>query len=453
MNIIIVGCGKIGTALAEQLSREEHNITVIDTNGERLRNVVDSLDIMGVHGNAATFPVLEEAGAREADLLIAVTASDELNILACLIAKKAGVGSTVARARNPQYIDVLPFIKGDIGLSMSINPEKACAMEILRVLRFPSVISVDTFVGGRVEILEFQVPEGCPIDGVMLKDLFSFSQQILVCAVRKKDTDADVIIPGGLYTIKAGDRLSVAGDNVSVSRFFKSIDIKTDKIKSVFIVGGGLIAFYLAQELLKLGISVKIIERDRKRCELLTDELPKAEIICGDANDQRLLQDEGITKYGAFVSLTNVDEENAMLSLYAGSISSCKVVTKLSGNHFNSVMNKLELGSVFSPSNVASEEIVRFVRAMHNSYGSNVETLYRIVDEKAEALEFFVKDDCSIANIPLMEMELIDNLLIAVINRKGKIIIPHGNDVIKPRDTVIIITTVQGLTELEDIVK
>ncbi len=451
MKIIIIGCGKVGSTLAEQLSTEDHDITIIDNNESRLESIVNRLDILGIRGNGATVPVLNEAGIEDTDLLIAATASDELNLLSCLIAKKAGARNTIARVRNPEYSDVMSLIKEDLGLSLVINPEMACAMEIGRVLKFPSMITVDTFAKGRVELLQFEVGAESPLIGLQLKDMSKFRHKVLICAAEKKDSD--VVIPSGDFTISRGDRLSIAGDPYNEMGFFREIGIKADSARSLLIVGGGRIAYYLAKLMIRMRVDVKIIESSYARCEQLAELLPEAEIICGDGTDQTLLLDEGADRYDAFAALTGLDEENIMLSLYVGNISKAKLITKITRNPFMSVISSLNLGSVFYPRLIAAENILKYVRAMQNSYGSNVEALSRIIDNKAEALEFYVKSGCSITNIPLMELKLRNNLLIAVINRQGRVIIPSGQDYLLPGDTVIVVTTEGGLDELEDIVK
>ncbi|MCI8285110.1 MAG: Trk system potassium transporter TrkA [Firmicutes bacterium] len=451
MKIIIVGCGKVGTTLAEQLSTEDHDITIIDNNSSRLQNIVNRLDILGIKGNGATFPVLEEAGIEDTDLLIAATAADELNLLACLIGKKAGAKNTIARVRNPEYVDVISVIKEDLGLSLAINPEMACAMEIGRVLKFPSMITVDTFAKGRVELLQFEVESGNALIGMQLKDMGRFHQKVLICAAEKKNSD--VIIPSGDFIIEEGDKLSIVGDPYNEIGFFQEIGIKADRIKSLLIVGGGRIAYYLARLMIRMRVDVKIIENSHSRCEELAELLPEAEIINGDGTDQNLLLEEGADRYDAFAALTGLDEENIMLSLYVGNISNAKLITKITRNPFMNVIANLDLGSVFYPRLIAAENILKYVRAMQNSYGSNVEALSKIINNKAEALEFYVRDGCSIINIPLMELKLKNNLLIGVINRHGNVIIPSGSDYFLPGDTVIVVTTEGGLDNLEDIIK
>lgn len=451
MKIVIIGSGKLGRTLAEQLIQENHDITIVDENASKLQYVVDRLDIMGINGNGATIPVLREAGVDDADLVIAATAEDELNLLACLIAKRVGARNTIARVRNPEYIDVMSLVKQDLGLSLSINPELACAMEMSRVLKFPSMITVDTFAKGRVEILQFEILEDSPLAGMKLRDISKFRKKILVCAVERQDSE--IYIPSGEFQLEAGDHVSIVGDSTDIPKFLSQIGMIEDKIENIIIVGGGRIGYYLAKQLIESDVSVTLVENDLMRCRQLAELLPKAEIIYGDGTDQQLLMEIGAENADAFASLTGFDEENIMMSLYVGSMSKAKRITKMTRIPFTKVIAQLNVGSVFFPVLIAAENIIRYVRAMQNSYGSNVETLCRIIDGKAEALEFYVNKNSHLIDIPLMDMELKKNVLIGTINREGQIIIPGGSDVIKPYDTVIVVTTIRGLNALEDILR
>ena len=451
MKIVIIGSGKLGRTLAEQLIQENHDIIVVDENVSKLQNVVDRLDIMGINGNGATIPVLREAGVDDADLVIAATAEDELNLLACLIAKRVGARNTIARVRNPEYIDVMSLVKQDLGLSLSINPELACALEMSRVLKFPSMITVDTFAKGRVEILQFEILKDSPLAGMKLRDISKFRKKILVCAVERDD--GELYIPTGEFQIEAGDHVSIVGDSTDIPKFLSQIGMIEDKIQNIIIVGGGRIGYYLANQLIESDVNVTLVENNLTRCQQLAELLPKAEIIYGDGTDQQLLVEIGAESADAFAALTGFDEENIMMSLYVGSMSKAKRITKVTRIPFTKVIAQLNVGSVFFPVLIAAENIIRYVRAMQNSYGSNVETLCRIIDGKAEALEFYVNENSHLVDIPLMDLELKKNVLIGTINREGQIIIPGGSDVIKPKDTVIVVTTIRGLNALEDILR
>ena len=452
MNIIIAGCGKVGRALAEQLSREKHDITVIDRKPEAIQQITNIADVRGVVGNGASFEIQMDAGIDTADLMIAVTDADEVNLLCCLIAKKAGGCQTIARVRNPVYHHEIHHIKDDLGLSMVINPEWAAAMEMARLLRFPSAIDIDTFANGRIELLRFQLEEQNPLCNNKIKDLHMLSRcEVLICIVERGN---EVLIPSGEVELKAGDMISVVASPVNASRFFKTIGIETNQVKNTMIIGGGKISFYLAKRLLEMGIQVKIIEKDRDACERLCEILPKAMIINGDGTDRELLAEEGLAKAEGFAALTNMDEENVMLALYAKSMSKAKKITKVNRNTFDTIIGSLNIGSLIYPKHITSETILQYVRAMQNSIGSNVETLYRLVDGNAEALEFVIKGKSEVTDIPLQELQLKPHILVCAINRKGKIIIPRGQDCIQEGDSVVIITTDCGAyKDIRDIMK
>lgn len=452
MNIIIAGCGKVGRALAEQLSREKHDITVIDRKPEAIQQITNIADVRGVVGNGASFEIQMDAGIDTADLMIAVTDADEVNLLCCLIAKKAGGCQTIARVRNPVYHHEIHHIKDELGLSMVINPEWAAAMEMARLLRFPSAIDIDTFANGRIELLRFQLEEQNPLCNNKIKDLHMLSRcEVLICIVERGNK---VLIPSGEVELKAGDMISVVASPVNASRFFKTIGIETNQVKNTMIIGGGKISFYLAKRLLEMGIQVKIIEKDRDACERLCEILPKAMIINGDGTDRELLAEEGLAKAEGFAALTNMDEENVMLALYAKSMSKAKKITKVNRNTFDTIIGSLNIGSLIYPKHITSETILQYVRAMQNSIGSNVETLYRLVDGNAEALEFVIKGKSEVTDIPLQELQLKPHILVCAINRKGKIIIPKGQDCIREGDSVVIITTDCGAyKDIRDIMK
>lgn len=452
MNIIIAGCGKVGRALAEQLSREKHDITVIDRKPEAIQQITNIADVRGVVGNGASFEIQMDAGIDTADLMIAVTDADEVNLLCCLIAKKAGGCQTIARVRNPVYHHEIHHIKDDLGLSMVINPEWAAAMEMARLLRFPSAIDIDTFANGRIELLRFQLEEQNPLCNNKIKDLHMLSRcEVLICIVER---GKEVLIPSGEVELKAGDMISVVASPVNASRFFKTIGIETNQVKNTMIIGGGKISFYLAKRLLEMGIQVKIIEKDRDACERLCEILPKAMIINGDGTDRELLAEEGLAKAEGFAALTNMDEENVMLALYAKSMSKAKKITKVNRNTFDTIIGSLNIGSLIYPKHITSETILQYVRAMQNSIGSNVETLYRLVDGNAEALEFVIKGKSEVTDIPLQELQLKPHILVCAINRKGKIIIPKGQDCIQEGDSVVIITKDCGAyKDIRDIMK
>lgn len=451
MQIIIVGCGNVGTTIAQQLSKEGHNITVIDMDGHKVEAVANHYDVMGIVGNGASFSVQNEAGIEKADLMIAVTASDELNMLSCLIAKKAGDCSTIARVRNPLYNKEIAFIKEELGLSMVINPEYAAACEIARLLKFPSAIKVDTFAKGRMELLKCKINEGSILHGRPLTYLSSgLHCDVLICTVQRGE---EVFIPDGNFELREKDVISVVASPKKANEFFRKIGMATNRIKSCMIIGGGETTYYLAQQLLPMGIEIKIIEQNKERCNELSELLPQALVIHGDGTDRSLLYEEGLPRIHAFVSWTSMDEENIMLSLFAKSVSKAKTITKVHRIDYDEIIENLDLGSVLYPKNITAEYILQYVRARQNSIGSNIETLYQLIEDKVEALEFRVSKQSKIVGVPLKELRLKENLLIAGINRKRMSITPGGQDTIEVGDTVVVVTTNQGFHDLEDILR
>ncbi|GLC82998.1 Trk system potassium transporter TrkA [Lacrimispora brassicae] len=451
MKIIIVGCGKVGTTLAEQLNNEHHDIMLIDKNANVINSITERIDVMGVVGNGAVYKVQMEAGIQETDLLIATTNSDELNMLCCLIAKKAGNCHTIARIRNPEYDSEIRYIREELGLSMAINPEMAAAMEIARLLQFPSAIKIDTFAKGKIEILKFLVPDHSILHNMKVREVLTrLHCNVLICAI---EHGSDVIIPSGESAMMAGDKISFIASPSEANKFFKQVGIDNNTVKTAMMVGGGKITYYVAKLLENSKITVKILEQNVERCNELSELLPRAMVIHGDASDQELLLQEGIGQIDAFASLTGFDEENIMLSLYAASQSKAKLITKVNRIAFENVINSMNLGSVIYPKLITAETILQYVRAMQNSMGSNVETLYKIVADRAEALEFRVAKEPSIIGIPLEKLEFKNNLLVACIIRRGRFISPRGKDTMEEGDRVIVVTTVTGLNDLKDILR
>ena len=448
MKIVIIGAGKIGATLADQLAREGHEITVVDGNADAL-DAVNTLDVMTVEGNGIALKTQKEAGIPQADLAIAVMSTDEENLLACLIAKKLGVGNTIARVRNPEYSAGLRLVKDELGLSMVLNPELASAFEIARILRAPSAIKIDTFSKGRVELHKVRLPETSPLAGMTLLELGKMQTGVLICVVERGERE--VYIPSGNFMLQAGDRISFVARPKTAAKFFRKLGIQADPVKRVMLLGGGRISYYLAKLMLEFGANVKIIEANAERCAYLSEVLPDASVIHGDATNERLLDEEGIAKMDAVASLTGIDEENVLMSLYARSITKAKIVTKINRTTFSHIIKQMDLGSVFHPRYIAADHIVRYVRAMQNSLGSNVETLYKLVGNRVEALEFRATAKSAVCGKPLMELALQPNLLICAINRSGKILTPGGRDTIEPGDTVVVVTTATGLNDLDDI--
>lgn len=451
MKILIVGCGKVGTTLAEQLDREGHDLVLIDNKSSAIHNITETLDVMGIIGNGASYSVLLAAGIENADLLIAVTGSDELNLLCCVIAKKACNCHTIARVRNPQYNQEIGFIKEGMGLSMVINPELETAMDIARLIRLPSAIKIDTFAKGKVELLKLQIPIESVLHHMKIANINSQLRcKVLVCAVERGD---EIYIPDGNFILQGGDKISIVASPKFASEFFHKIGYTTHPIRNIMIVGGGSIAVYLTNLFKGMGITVKIIEQSKERCEELSEMLPEALIIHANASDHNVLIEEGIEDMDAFVSLTNLDEENILFSLYAQKRSKAMVFTKVTRLTYEDIIAEMPLGIVVNPKLITADSIIQHVRAMQNPKGSNVETLYKIVSDKAEALEFRVRNKSSVVGVPLAKLKTKDNLLISCIIRRDKIIIPGGQDSLQIGDTVIVVTTHTGLDDLSDILQ
>ncbi|MBQ8357984.1 MAG: Trk system potassium transporter TrkA [Clostridia bacterium] len=451
MNIIIVGCGKIGQNLAEQLGEEGNNITVVDISAEKVQEVSTRLDVMGVIGNGATHAIQQEAGIESADLLIAVTGSDELNLLCCIVAKKSGNCHVIARVKQPEYSTDSSYLKEELGLAMVINPQYAAAEEITRVLRFPSAMKIDTFAGGRVELVKFRLPANSPLVGMSVREVVSrLHCDVLICTVERGD---QAYIAKGDLTFEGKDVISLITSPKNADDFFTKIAYRTHSVKDVIIAGGGKTAHYLCEMLLKEGIAVKIIEKEAKVCDELCSLFPNATIIHGNAGDQEILIEEGLENAGAFVALTNMDEENILLSLFAKRVGHGKLVTKINRFDFSDVVTHLDLDTIIYPKNIASDVIVRYIRAMKNTIGSNVETLYNVIKGKVEASEFIVKEGSPITGKPLSQLQFKKNVLIASILREQKVLIPRGHDCILPGDRVVIVSELMALHDITDVLK
>ena len=449
MNIIIVGCGTVGITLTEQLNKEGNNVTVVDLSAEKLKAIGSQNDVLTVLGNGATFATQRAAGIDKADLLIAVTDSDELNLLCCMIAKKTGNSQTIARLRNPDFSSEADFLKNELGLAMVINPEYASAAEISRVLRFPSALRIDTFSKGRVELLKFKLPEESSLVGLSVREISTVLHcDVLICTVERGD---EVFIANGDLVFCKNDIISLIAAPKKISEFFEKIDYKLQAVKNVVIAGGGKITQYLCEILERYPISVKIIERDRKLCDYLCTQYPDATIINGDFSDRELLLEAGIRSAGAFVSLSDQDEENILTSLYVKSVSEGKIITKIIRTDFDEILKPLDLNTVITPKSITSDMILRYVRSVEGSMGNNVETLYNIIRGKVEAAEFIINGSSEITNTPLAELKFKENVLIASIIRNNKVIIPRGQDTIRSGDNVIVVSKHLALRDITDI--
>ena len=451
MNICILGDGKLGYAVAGKLSDEGHSIVLVDQSAEALRLSENNQDVACIIGDALNVTVLQQAGVSDADLVIATMGDDENNLVACLLSRKLGAKSCLSRVRNPEYDEALPLIREDLGLNFVVNPERSTASDISRTLRFPNATHVDFFSRGRVEVVEFSITDQSPFAEKKIMELPSLTGvHVLVCAVQRGE---QVFIPNGSFVIEKGDVLSVTGTPADIFRFFKKVSKDTSRVKNVMIVGGCKICYYLTEQLLDAGVDVKIIEKDRARCQELAERLPRALVICGDGSNHETLIEEGIDSCDALVALTNLDEENVVLSMFANTRNIKKVITKINHITLGSVMHQSGIESVVTPHTIAAAQIVRYVRAMQNKLegSSSMIAMSRLVNDHVDAMEFKVRVGFKGLNVPLKELKLRKDLLVACIIRKGKIIYPAGDDCIMEKDSCIIISTQGGIAEINDI--
>ena len=452
MNIIIVGCGRVGRSIAEQLNMEGHSITVIDEKYEALEHIADTQNVMAIQGNGATYSVLREAEIGSCDLLIAVTAADELNLYTCLLAKNAGVKSTIARVRNPEYISDVEVVKDDLKLSLAINPEFTCASEISRLVKFPGAVKISSFAKGMVDFIKIRLTDQTPISGKRVADCASLLKgNVRIVFVER---NGEVYIPNGDFVMHANDMVSFVAPSGAAAKLLKLLGTISNKGRSVFILGGSKIGFYLAKILHEAGVSVKIIEKNPRRCEELSEDLNGVMIINADAMDEDLLLSEHIDRADGVVCLMDTDEENLLASLYVKQVNErAKVVTELGNLKFSSVVDTLPLDSVIRPKQLTGEYIVRYVRGMQNTVCNNVETMYKVNSDRAEALEFIVRERSAVVSVPLSRLNLKNDLQIVCISRGGRLIMPGGNDTIEMGDRVIVVTKHKGLSDLRDILR
>lgn len=449
LRILIVGCGKVGATLIAQLSKEGHDITIIDKNPQKIQDMTNLYDVMGICGNGASFSVQQEAGIEDTDLIIAVTESDELNLLCCTVAKQATNCAAIARVRTPDYNKDINFIREQLGLALIINPELEAAKEIARILYMPEALEVNSFTHSHAEIVKFKIPTGNILDQMKLWDIGKhIKHNILICAVER---DGEVYIPAGSFQLASGDIVSFVGTQKACESFFRGIGLDTHRVNDTMIIGGSKAAYYLAAQLLSAGINVKIIENNLDHCKALSTLLPGAIIINGDGTDEDLLLEEGIKDSESFIPLTGIDEENIILTLYAKQVSNAKVITKINRITFDTVIDKLDLGSVIYPKFITAEAIIAYVRAKQASKNSNLETLYHMFDSRVEAVEFLIDHESAATGKSLMELNLKDNLLVCLIRRNGRTYIPTGQDSLQVGDRVMIVTKHTGFNELTDI--
>ncbi len=450
MKVVIIGDGKVGHKLTTQLSEENYDIVLIDQNEGKLQAALNQLDIFCITGNGADAEVQRRADVPNADIVIACASADELNMLSCLLARKLGAKHTIARLRNPVYYRQIGLLKEDLHLSMTVNPDLAAANEVAKILLFPEASKVETFMKGRVELIEYPVKEEGSLSDLSLAEIYrKYQIKILVCAVKRGN---EVYIPGGDFVLKKGDKIHIAATHQDLKTFFKLLGRKNAKIKNVLICGGGHLSFYLAVQLLQAGMQVKIIEKKEERCEELCEQLPKATIIHGDAADHDLLIEEGMCNADAVVALTGMDEENIIMALFAKMNGVEKIIAKVNEDTRAQMIEGMGIDSVVSAKSAAADAILGYVKARMNSYSSaNIETLYYLVNGRIQAQEYIIKQECEYTNIPLKKLPTKSNNLIACIGRGRRVIIPNGDDHLEVGDSVIVVTTGQNMKELKDI--
>ena len=452
MKIIISGCGKIGKTIIKSLLLEGHDVTVIDNDPKVISDITNIYDVIGVCGNGADADILLEADVENAELMVSVTSSDELNMLSCFLAKKLGAKYTVARIRNPEYNDKnLSFVREQMDISLTINPELFAALNLYNLLKLPSAAKVETFSGRKFEIVEIKLKPDSLLDGLKIADLRNkFKAKFLISAVLRNE---EAYIPDGNFILKSGDKICISANTIEIVRLMREMSIQQNPAKKIMILGGGKLAFYLAKILSEGNNSVTVVEKNPSVCEAFCEALPKITVVNADGTDQEVLLEEGILSVDAFVSLTGLDEQNILMSAYALSKSVPKVITKINRAELMPLAENWGLDTVVSPKMTVSDIIVRYARALENSQGSSVETLYKLLDDKVEVLEFIVKDDFSAIEIPFKELSLKKNILVAGIMRNRKTIIPSGDDILLPNDRVIIIAANQHINKLSDILR
>ena len=451
MKIVIIGLGTIGKTILKSLSGEGHTITIIDEDKDRIESLIEQYDAFGVVGNGACMDIQMEAGMPDADLAMALTGSDELNVFACLVAKKIGVKNTIARVRNPEYRQQIMDMKNELGISMIVNPEKDTATEMFYLISLPSIAKIEHFAKGRVSLVEIVVEKGCALIGETLISLGKkLNSKVLFCAVQRGDS---VIIPSGNFMIQQGDRIHFTSNANTLRDFLAEINLVKSPLKNIMIVGGNKVGFYLADELSKKKYNIKLIESNRANAEELAELLPRVTVIHGNGAQHSLLLEEGLEGMDAFVALTNIDEENMVISMFANKMKVKKTITQIKSDDLGGMLRELGIQNHVSPKHIVANRIISYVRALANKRGSNVLTLYRVVESQVEALEFFAKKPAKIYDKPLKELKIKENCLVACIIRKNEIIIPNGHSCIKQGDNVIVVTTHKNFDDLTDILE
>ena len=449
MKIVIIGLGTIGKTVLKSLSGMGHTITIIDENKDKVESLIEKYDVFGVVGNGACIDIQREAGIDDADLAIVLTNSDELNVFTCLVAKRAGVKNTVARVRNPDYSKQIMDMKDELGMSMIVNPEKETAEEIFNLINLPSISQMEHFAKGKALLVEIVVEKGCLLIGETLISLSrKLNTKVLVCAVSR---GGEVIIPSGNFMFEEGDRVHFTSDANSLRNFLAEAKLEKSPFKNVMIIGGDKIGFYLAEELSKKKYSIKLLESNKEKCEELAEILPRVTVIYGNGTQHDLLVEEGIEAMDAFVALTDIDEENMIVSMFANKMNVTKTITQIKSDELYDMLGELGIKNNVSPKKIVADKIISYIRALANKRGSNVLTLYRLVNDRVEALEFLAKKQEKFFNLPLKTLKIKENCLIACIIRENEVIIPDGNSFIQLGDNVIVVTTHKNFDDLNDI--
>lgn len=448
MKIVIVGAGKVGEVLCKDLSSEGYDIVLIETNRKRLENIIEVADITGLVGNGASYDIQIEAGVKDCDIFIAVSEHDEINIIASIIAKKLGAKHTIARVRSPEYSDNVNFAQKELGITLMVNPEKESAKAIMDILKFPSTHSVETFMNGKVNIVEFTVLENSPINNMALKDINITKEKILIVSVYREGT---VFIPNGNFVFQAGDKINVTGTVRAINEFIINCNYSTKPIKSVLIVGGGELAYYLTEELLNKRIRVKLIEINDERASYLSEAFPNAIIIKDDGTDHEALLEQRIESYDAVISTTTIDEENIMLSMFAESLGVKKNIVKISRDILKPIAEKIGVDTIITPKKVVADNIIKYVRSILNTKGSRVENLHRLIGGQIEAIQFQITEESEALEIPLKDLKTKPGVIVACIRRGEKIIFPGGEDFVIKGDRVLVVTSNKYFDEFEDV--
>ena len=448
MEVIIIGAGKVGYTLAKYLSKEDDDITVVDNNNEALNSIVDTLDVMGVKGDGASLKVLHEAGIKKADLVISVTNSDEVNMLCSLVAKKLGAKYTIARVRAPQYSEEISMLKDELGIDLVINPEKEAALEIAKLVKFPSVSRVDTFAKGKVDLVSFTIQKGDEIENRAICDTKLIKESLLICGIERDD---QIYIPSGDFVLHKEDKVYVIGEHRRIEAFFKRLGRYQEKVKNPIIVGGGRIAHYLVEIINELGVTSKIIDNDYEKCKELNEILPDAIVIHGDGTDHELLLSENLKEADAFIALTGRDEENLITSLFAINNNVKNVITKITRFNYNVIAKNIGIDSIISPKEITANKILKYIRLLKTHNKCYIENIYKIFNERAEAVEFLINEETSWLNVKLKDLNIDHDVIIATIIRENKIIIPSGEDKILKGDRIVVITKGIRLLDLNTI--